>query len=122
MNREQDLAQRINRLKKDVLDVKNAQTIGGDGWIVYRKRGTFTANIGTVYRVDFTPTSGGKFTAVLWQGNVGDSFGGDLSWFYPDPNIPGRWYMTQRFFGSGTIDIQYMLYATKKGNITITPV
>lgn len=118
-DREKNLDSILARINSDLVDYKKTQSLGGDSWIVYRYRGSFSAIAGAKYRIDFTPDHQGEFVAQLWQTDS-DPASGTLSLFYPDPQINGRWYFIQRLFTDRSIG--YTLYSTKKGSIEVIQV
>lgn len=96
--------------------MKLNQTIGADSWIIYRKKHTFNMLANTTYRIDFVPLIAGSFVARAYQ-ETNIFVTGDI-YFYPDPNINGRWWTGRN---STTTDVTMLVFSTREGTISHTP-
>lgn len=113
MERDSTLPDRVAQVIKDITDLKSTQPMSSDSWIVYRYSGSFLADPSNSYQIDFVPDSPGPFTAQIWRKD-----NGQLGPFFPDPSINGRAYFTQQLVIP--VNVEYMIYSTKKGNVNIT--
>lgn len=114
--REQSIQDRVARIKADILDLKKTQIAGGDSWVVYREGGSFIAQPGTRYQIDFLPETEGNFVYQIWRNDGGV---GRMMSFYPDPRQYGRSYFVENIVGA--VNVNYLIYSTKKGIVTVTP-
>lgn len=119
------LTDRFNKVTRELDNMKLNQSIGADSWIVYRQEMEFTFTPGIPYVVDFIPLVDGPFVANFYQrSSAPPPPGGEYSWgsyATPDPNVNGRWWLSQSALPQGTINNPWIfsVYSTRKGTIGV---
>lgn len=133
----QDLAtlqQRVAQAMKDLRELKNAQPIAGDGWVVYRSitDDAWDINLSNVasgydrlFKITHVPDDGDTdegFAQFYYKTDYDAMVNLTFSSSYRDSRDPYSYYM--RIFGAGGVGssfrMKFYVFSPKKGTLQIT--
>lgn len=114
------LRSKLDRLEREIKDLKLNQIIGGDSWVVYRTKINFTRDMNKSYKVTFSPAIAGQYVAVAKLANGDGDF--RLYGLHPDQNFTNIWWAYRQLPYSQVTGASIMVFSTIEGSISIMEV